>query len=109
MWLRTKATVDSSVELASMSLISIAHRMALDRDPVVLADLDIHANDLTAADQFHQGRVEDESAAMRDSTFDDDIWPSLPDQLLQHDDVLWSLDDWDTHPGRLVRDLVLPA
>src|SRR5207245_4529390 len=86
-----------------------AQRVALESQPVVLANLHVHADHSALADEIEDRRVQDQRPAMRNPAFDDDVGPDLPDELLHHHDVLWRLDDRNPQPGRLVADLLLPA
>ena len=69
--------------------------MALDRQPVVLPDLDVDADDPAPPEQLEDRRVQDERPAVGDAALDDDLGPDPPDQLLDDDDVLGQLDDRD--------------
>ena len=85
-----------------------AQRVALQRESVVFADLDVDADHVALAQQVEDRRVEDDRAAMRHAALDDDVGADLPDELLHHHDVFRRLDDGDAEPRRLVADLLLP-
>ena len=83
--------------------------MALDRQAVVLPDLDVHSDDATLPEQLEHRRVQHESAAVGHTALDHDVRAHLPEELLHQDDVLRQLDHGDAQPGQLVAELLLPA
>ena len=79
-----------------------AHRVTLDGQTVVLADLDVYPDDSTTAQKLEQRGVEDQGAPMGYSALNDDVRSLFPDQLLDHQDVFGELNDRDPEPGDLV-------
>ncbi len=69
-------------------LDTVRERMRLDGGAIVLADVDVHADDTAMAHRLEQARVEDKRAAMRDTGLHDHVGADIPDHLLDADDVL---------------------
>ena len=83
--------------------------MCLNRHSVVLSDLYIDADNPAAAKHLEDRCVQNSAPAMSDAGFYNYCWTNLVQQFLHHQDVFGKLDNWDTQPGQLVRELALPA
>src|SRR5271165_2497685 len=70
----------------------------------VRANVDVDPEHLTLATQkLEHACTQDERPAVRDSRLDHKVGPSVPDQLLNDDDVLRVLNDRNPEPGEVVR------
>ena len=83
--------------------------MGFDGGPVVWPNFDVHADHTAAVHRPAKRGVKGQTAAVRYSSFDDDVGLDRTNDLLQAEQVFGKLDDWSAQPGESIDVFCVPA